>query len=53
MTKVTGKLTVFFEEPLWAGVFERVERKKLSACKVIFDAETKGETQGQIMSLVS
>ena len=25
MDKVTGKLTVFFEEPFWIGVFERVE----------------------------
>lgn len=41
MDKVTGKLTVFFEEPFWAGVFERTEGGKLSACKVIFGTEPK------------
>ena len=41
MDKVTGKLTVFFEEPFWIGVFERVEGKKLSVCKVTFGAEPK------------
>lgn len=30
MDKVTGKLTVFFEEPFWVGVFERVDGGKLS-----------------------
>ena len=24
MDKVSGKLTVFFEDPFWVGVFERV-----------------------------
>ena len=41
MYKVTGKLTVFFEEPFWVGVFERVENGKLSACKVTFGEEPK------------
>ena len=41
MDKVTGKLTVFFEEPFWIGVFERVEGRKLSVCKVTFGAEPK------------
>ena len=36
-----GKLTVFFEEPFWVGVFERVENGKLSACKVTFGAEPR------------
>ena len=26
------KLTVFFEAPFWIGVFERIERRKLSVC---------------------
>ncbi len=34
-------LTVFFEEPFWVGVFERVEGGKLSVCKVTFGAEPK------------
>lgn len=28
MDKVSGKLTVFFEEPFWVGVFERVSDGK-------------------------
>ena len=34
-------LTVFFEEPFWVGVFERVSAGKLSVCKVTFGAEPK------------
>lgn len=41
MDKVTGKLTVFFEESFWVGVFERTENGKLSVCKVTFGAEPK------------
>ena len=36
-----GKLTVFFEEPFWVGVFERIENGKLSVCKVTFGSEPK------------
>ena len=36
-----GRLTVFFEEPFWVGVFERIEDGKLSVCKVTFGAEPK------------
>ena len=41
MEKVSGKLTVFFEEPFWVGVFERVSDGKLSVCKITFGAEPK------------
>ena len=41
MDKVSGKLTVFFEQPFWVGVFERVSEGKLSVCKVTFGAEPK------------
>ena len=41
MDKVSGKLTVFFEEPFWVGVFEHVWDGKLSVCKVTFGAEPK------------
>ena len=34
-----ARLTVFFEEPFWVGVFERIEGDELSACKVTFGAE--------------
>jgi len=32
---------VFFEDPFWVGVFERIEDGKLSVCKVTFGAEPK------------
>lgn len=35
------KLTVYFEDPFWVGVFERIENGKLSVCKVTFGAEPK------------
>ena len=34
-------LTVFFDNPFWVGVFERVDEGKLSVCKVTFGAEPK------------
>lgn len=36
-----GKLTVYFDNPFWVGVFERVEGKRFSACKITFGAEPK------------
>ena len=41
MDKISGKLTVFFEETFWVGVFERVSEGRLSVCKVTFGAEPK------------
>ena len=41
MDKVSGRLTVFFEDPFWVGAFEHVEDGKLSVAKVIFGAEPK------------
>ena len=41
MDEAYGKLTVFFEEPFWVGVFERTEGDRLSVCKVTFGAEPK------------
>ena len=34
-------LTVFFDDPFWVGVFERIDDGKLSVCKVTFGAEPK------------
>ena len=34
-----ASLTVFFEDPFWVGVFERIEDGMLSVCKVTFGAE--------------
>ena len=36
-----AKLTVYFEEPFWVGVFERMEDGALSVAKVTFGAEPK------------
>ena len=41
MEKAQCKLTVYFEEPFWVGVFETIENGKLSAAKVTFGAEPK------------
>ncbi len=41
MNKVTSKLQVYFEEPFWVGIFERIEENRLSVCKVTFGAEPK------------
>lgn len=41
MDKVLGRLTVFFEEPFWIGMFERISDGKLSVYKVTFGAEPK------------
>ena len=38
---MSTKLTVFFEDPYWVGVFERVEEEKLSVAKITFGAEPK------------
>lgn len=41
MNKTSGKLTVYFEEPFWIGVFEQISDGKLSVCKVTLGAEPK------------
>ena len=51
MDKVNGKLTVFFEEPFWVGIFERIEDGKLSVAKVTFGAEPK-DYEVQELSLI-
>lgn len=35
------KLTVFFEEPFWIGVYERISGTRLEAVKITFGAEPK------------
>ena len=39
MIKSIGKLTVFFEDPFWIGVFERIYEGELSVSKVVFGEE--------------
>lgn len=41
MSTGTSRLTVYFEEPFWVGVFERLENGRLSAAKVTFGAEPR------------
>ncbi len=36
-----SSLTVYFEEPFWVGVVERVEGGRLSVCKITFGAEPR------------
>ena len=41
MGKVCCKLTVFFDNPFWVGVFERIEDGKLSVSKITFGADAR------------
>lgn len=41
MNESTVTLTVYFDEPFWVGVFERIGDGKLSVCRVTFGAEPK------------
>ena len=41
MNRVSGKLTIYFEDPFWVGVFERIENRKLLVAKVTFGVEPK------------
>lgn len=41
MDKVTVSFFVFFEDPFWVGILERVSEGTLSACKVTFGPEPK------------
>ena len=41
MDRISGKLTIYFEDPFWVGVFERIENRKLSVTKVTFGVEPK------------
>lgn len=54
MDRVSGKLTVFFEQPFWVGVFEHIEDGKLSVAKVTFGIEPKDyEVQAYIQKYYS
>lgn len=35
------KLTVYFQDPFWVGVFEKFEGDKLSVARVVFGSEPK------------
>ena len=46
---IESKLTVYFDEPFWVGVFEKLDGKRLSVCKVVFGAEP---TDAQIFAFI-
>lgn len=48
MGKISVTLRVFFEEPFWIGVIERMENGKLTVCKVTFGAEPKDYEAAQV-----
>lgn len=41
MDKCISKLTVYFEDPFWVGVYERECKSKYEVCKITFGAEPK------------
>lgn len=41
MNENSTKLTVYFDDPFWAGVFERMEDGTLSVCKVTFGTKSQ------------
>ncbi|MGF6990715.1 hypothetical protein M2150_001986 [Lachnospiraceae bacterium PM6-15] len=41
MQKIECKLTVFFDEPFWIGVYERITDGQLEASKITFGPEPK------------
>jgi hypothetical protein len=41
MTRVKAQLSVFFEDPFWIGIYERMEENRIEACKITFGPEPK------------
>lgn len=41
MQRISSTLTVYFEDPFWVGVYERISDGKLEVCKITFGAEPK------------
>jgi len=41
MQKTESKLTVYFDDPFWVGVYERISDGQLEVCKITFGAEPK------------
>ena len=41
METIKACFTVYFEDPFWVGIYERVYNNKLEVCKVTFGAEPK------------
>ena len=49
MAQTTLTLTVYFEDPFWVGVFERVEDDQLSVCRHVLGAEP---TNAEVLAFV-
>jgi len=48
--EIESKLTIYFDEPFWVGVFEEIDGDKLSVCRTVFGAEpTDAEIYGFIL----
>lgn len=41
MQRITAKLTVYFEDPFWVGVYESESCGQLEVCKTVFGAQPK------------
>lgn len=41
MSQIIVRLTVFFEDPFWVGIFERTCADYYEVCKMTFDSEPK------------
>ncbi len=41
MQKTESKLTVFFDDPFWVGIYERISDGRLEVCEITFGAEPK------------
>lgn len=41
MQRNESKFTVYFEDPFWVGVFERICDGEVTACKITFGSEPK------------
>lgn len=41
MQKNECKMTIYFEDPFWVGIYERVSEGILEVCKITFGAEPK------------
>ena len=41
MQKIENRLTVYFDDPFWVGIYERVLDGELEVSKITFGAEPK------------
>ena len=44
-----SRLTIYFDEPFWVGVFEELDGKRLSVCRVVFGSEP---TEAEIYAFI-